>query len=101
MIKTNEGEFTLVRRNVALIKDTEYEFKVAANHSWSESYGNDMGENQVFKLDEGLEDGNYDVTFYFLVEAKTLWAEAEVADPAGVTTMKADKASKSHFRLRL
>ncbi|UKK48991.1 hypothetical protein L6475_03220 [Prevotella sp. E9-3] len=94
MIKTNEGEFTLVRRNVALIKDTEYEFKVAANHSWSESYGNDMGENQVFKLDEGLEDGNYDVTFYFLVEAKTLWAEAEVADPAGVTTMKADKASK-------
>lgn len=94
MIKTNEGEFTLVRRNVALIKDTEYEFKVAANHTWAESYGNDMGGNQVFKLDEGLEDGNYDVTFYFLVEAKTLWAEAEVADPADVTTMKADKANK-------
>lgn len=94
MVKTGDGEFTLVRRNVALLVETEYEFKVAANHAWSESYGNDMGGNQVFELEEGLESGNYDVTFYFLVEAKTLWAEAEVADPAGVTTMKADKASK-------
>lgn len=94
MVKTGDGEFTLVRRNVALLVETEYEFKVAANHAWAESYGNDMGGNQVFELEEGLESGSYDVTFYFLTETKTLWAEAEVADPTGVTTMKADKASK-------
>jgi hypothetical protein len=90
MIKTAEGEYTLVKKNVALLPMTEYEYKVAANHAWTESYGMDGGSNnQVFQLDIEQEEGLYDITFIFLTETKTLEAFAEPSDPAGVSTLKA------------
>lgn len=96
MTKTADGEYSLVKKNVALQSMTEYEFKVAANHSWSESYGMDGGSNNaVFQLDADQEDGYYDVTFTFLTETKTLFAEAVASDPAGISTMKAENAKNS------
>lgn len=96
MVKTADGEYTLVKKNVALQAMTEYEFKVAANHAWSESYGMDGGSNNaIFQLDDDQEDGYYDVTFIFLTETKTLMATAEPSNPASVSTMKAVNSSNA------
>ena len=53
----------LVKENVTLQADVEYEFKVLANHSWDENYGlggEAGGKNCFFTVDE---DGVYNVTF--------------------------------------
>ena len=85
MEKVDEGKYELTRYNVELKGLTEYEYKVAANFAWDESYGADGGSgNQIFQVDE---DGTYDVTFEFIVESKTLSASAEVSDPAGINNV--------------
>jgi len=79
----------LTRHNVALLFGVEYEYKVASNHAWTESYGKDGGSaNQVFSVDE---DGTYDVTFVFLLETKSLSATGETT---GIN-MVSVKAAKS------
>jgi len=80
MTDAGDGTFVLVKKNVALLADTEYEFKVLANHSWTENYGADGvpgGDNITFSVDE---DGNYDVTFTFNPEDKSCWATADPAE---------------------
>jgi len=90
MTDAGDGTFILVKKNVALLADTEYEFKVLANHSWSENYGADgipdNPTNITFMVDE---DGVYDVTFTFNPEDKTCWASADLADTTGISTVKA------------
>ena len=79
MTDVGDGIYILVKENVALLADTEYEFKVLANHSWSENYGADGvadGANVVLTVSE---DGNYDVTFTFMLESKDLSADAELS----------------------
>ncbi len=80
MTDAGDGTFILVKKNVALLADTEYVFKVVANHSWAENYGADGvadGPNITFMVDE---DGNYDVTFTFNPEDKSCWATADPAE---------------------
>ena len=90
MTKVAEGEFELTRTNVALLADTEYEYKVAANHAWTESYGKDGGSaNQIFSV---TEDGAYDVTFVFLLETKSLSATGETTG-INMVSVKAVKSA--------
>lgn len=81
MEKVDEGVFELTRANVEL-KAKDYSYKVAANHSWGESYGNESGENQVLTV---TADGTYDVTFSFIVATKTLDAVYETTGIEAVT----------------
>lgn len=88
MIDLGDGTFILVKNNVALEADIEYEFKVLANHSWTENYGKDGvpdGTNCYFMVEE---DGNYDVTFFWNYESKLLYADATPADPSSVKNVK-------------
>ncbi len=80
MTDLGDGLFYLVKENVALLADTEYGFKVLANHSWSENYGADGvadGSNITLMVDE---DGYYDVTFIFNSATHELTASAEPAE---------------------
>lgn len=81
MEKVDEGVFELTRANVEL-KAKDYSYKVAANHSWGESYGNESGQNQVLTV---AADGTYDVTFSFIVATKTLDAGYETTGIEAVT----------------
>lgn len=63
MTKQADGSFKLVKTGVALLADTEYKFKIAANHAWDESYGLNGGSaNAVLSVSA---DDTYDVTFVF------------------------------------
>jgi hypothetical protein len=64
------------------LKAKDYSYKVAANHSWGESYGNESGQNQVLTV---TADGTYDVTFSFIVATKTLDAGYETTGIEAVT----------------
>ena len=81
MEKVDEGVFELTRYSVALVAK-DYEYKVAANHSWGECYGNESGQNQVLTV---AAEGTYDVTFSFLVATKTLDASCETTGIEAVT----------------
>lgn len=60
-----DGLYKLVKENVEITAGTIY-YKVAANHSWDESWGNgSANQNYVFN-----ENGTYDLTFTFNFETK-------------------------------
>jgi len=87
MTEMEDGTFQLVKKNVAMEAEKEYEFKVLANHSWGENYGADGvpdGSNVTISVEVA---GNYDVTFVWNPESKELYATAEVADPASIKNL--------------
>lgn len=93
MTKVEDGIYMLVKNNVSLLGATEYTFKVLSNHSWTENYGADGvagGDNVVLMVDE---DGNYDVTFVFMVESKIVTADAQIS--AGIKNVKGENAGKA------
>lgn len=59
MSKQDDGTYKLVKENVVLVKDTEYQYKVVRDHSWDWSYPSD---NATFTVDKS---GIYNVTFTF------------------------------------
>ena len=59
MTKQNDGTYKLVKENVKLVKDTEYQYKVVRDHSWDWAYPSD---NKTFTVDKS---GIYNVTFTF------------------------------------
>lgn len=63
MVKQSDGTFKLVKTGVALLADTPYYYKVAANHAWDESYGNNGGSDNAELMVSA--DATYDVTFTF------------------------------------
>ena len=88
MTDMGDGTFQLVKYNVALEAEANYEFKVLANHSWTENYGADGvadGPNVTFSVDAT---GNYDVTFVWNPESKELYATAEPANTESVKSLK-------------
>lgn len=95
MTDMNDGTFQLVKTNVALEAEVNYEFKVLANHSWTENYGADGvadGPNVTFSVDAA---GNYDVTFVWNPESKELYATADAASPESVNSLKSNITSNS------
>lgn len=92
MTNQGDGTFQLVKTNVAL-KAGDYQFKVLANHSWTENYGADGvadGANVVLTIEA---DGNYDVTFVWNPDSKELYATADIA--AGINNVKNTVADKN------
>ena len=88
MTNMGDGTFQLVKYNVAMEAEKNYEFKVLANHSWDENYGENGvpgGENVKSSVETA---GNYDVTFVWNPESKELYATADPSDPAGITAAK-------------
>ena len=72
---------------------TEYDFKVLANHSWTENYGANGvagGSNVVLMVDKA---GIYTVTFVFNTESKELFATAEEEDPTAIQAVKSTVAN--------
>lgn len=59
MSKQDDGTYKLVKENVVLVKDTEYQYKVVRDHSWDWSYPND---NATFTVEKS---GLYNVIFTF------------------------------------
>lgn len=59
MSKQDDGTYKLVKENVVLVKDTEYQYKVVRDHSWDWSYPND---NATFTVEKS---GRYNVIFTF------------------------------------
>ena len=94
MIDTGDGTtFVLVKEHVALLELTEYDFKVLANHSWTENYGANGvagGSNVVLMVDKA---GIYTVTFVFNTESKELFATAEEEDPTAIQAVKSTVAN--------
>ena len=88
MTNMGDGTFQLVKYNVAMEAEKNYEFKVLANHSWDENYGENGvpgGENVKISVETA---GNYDVTFVWNPESKELYATADPSNPAGITAAK-------------
>lgn len=93
MTSLGDGTYMLVKYNVQLEADVEYVYKVLANHSWGENYGEGGvadGPNCFFMVDE---DGAYDVTFLWNYQSKELSAIAAPADPASVKNVKNTSAN--------
>ena len=69
-----DGLYKLVKQNVEIEASTLY-YKVAANHSWGESWGNPSGPegNQDYVF---TENGTYDLTFKFNFETKEVSLDA-------------------------
>lgn len=66
-----DGLYKLEKKNVEITAGTIY-YKVAANHSWGESWGNgSANQNYVFN-----ENGTYDLTFKFNFETKEVSLDA-------------------------
>ena len=78
MTAMGNGIFQLVKKNLTLKGGVSYEYKVAANHSWEENYGEGIpeGPNQYFSVGA---DGVYDVTFIFNEGTKELTASVALA----------------------
>ena len=100
MTNMGDGTFQLVKYNVAMDAEKDYEFKVLANHSWDENYGADgvAGGNNVTVSVETA--GNYDVTFVWNPESKELYATTEVANPAAISTVKTNNTVSVIYNLQ-
>ena len=92
MEKQSDGSFKLVKTGVALVKDTEYYYKVAANHAWDESYGLNGGGKDAYV--EVADDGTYDVTFIFNPNTSPKTVEATATDSTGIAPVVAVPAEK-------
>ncbi len=90
MTDMEDGTFQLTKNNVSMVAEKNYEFKVLANHSWSENYGADGvadGPNVTVSVETA---GNYNVTFFWNPESKELYADAVAADPTGINSISAN-----------
>ena len=100
MTDMGDGTFQLVKYNVAMEAEKNYEFKVLANHSWDENYGADGqpgGDNVTVSVETA---GNYDVTFVWNPESKELYATTEVANPAAISTVKTNAVVSVIYNLQ-
>ena len=92
MEKQSDGSFKLVKTGVALEADTEYEYKVAANHAWDESYGLNGGGSNAFVMVDAA--GTYDVTFTFNPNTSPKTVEATATVSTGIAPVVAVPAEK-------
>lgn len=83
MTDMGDGSYQLIKKNVPLQAGVEYEYKVVAEHSWVENYGENGMQNGANIVITVPEDGNYDVTFTFTISIKILTATATKTTNAG------------------
>lgn len=85
MEKQSDGSFKLVKTGVTLEADIEYEYKVAANHAWDESYGLNGGGSNAFVMVDAA--GTYDVTFTFNPNTSPKTVESTATVSTGIRTI--------------
>ena len=91
MTKQENDIYTLVKRGRSLSAQT-YEYKVCANHTWTESYGTGTDYNAYLDITEA---GIYDVTFTFNSVTKEVSATAVRTDTDGISQIAGDVKAKS------
>ena len=91
MTKQENDIYTLVKRGRSLSAQT-YEYKVCANHTWTESYGTGTDYNACLDITEA---GIYDVTFTFNSVTKEVSATAVRTDTDGISQIAGDVKAKS------
>ena len=91
MTKQKNNIYVLVKKGISLNAQT-YEYKVCANHDWTESYGENPIDNATLTIEE---DGIYDVTFTFNSVTKEVSATAVRTDTDGISQIAGDVKAKS------
>lgn len=93
MTKQENDIYTLVKRGRSLSAQT-YQYKVCANHTWTESYGADpFGiDNAILVIEKA---GIYDVTFTFNLATKEVSATAVRTDTDGISQIAGDVKAKN------
>lgn len=91
MTKQENDIYTLVKRGRSLSAQT-YQYKVCANHTWEESYGENPIDNATLTIEE---DGIYDVTFTFNLATKEVSATAVRTDTDGISQIAGDVKAKN------
>ena len=94
MIKQEDNvTYILTKTDLTLAKGT-YKYKICANHSWAENYGNDADpEGNASIIIEG--DGIYDLTFTFNLATKEVSATAVRTDTDGISQIAGDVKAKN------
>ena len=99
MTNMGDGTYQLVKHNVEMEAEKEYEFKVLANHSWGENYGQDGqpdGPNVTVSVEVA---GHYEVTFVWNPASKELYATTEPT-PANINTLKTNNTVSVIYNLQ-
>jgi len=94
MTDMKDGTFQLVKKAVT-VDAGSYTYKVLANHSWDENYGDpnsgDKDGNAILEIEAA---GTYDITFVFNPESRELYATADAAS-TGINTIKLSDADSA------
>lgn len=91
MTKQKNNIYVLVKKGISLNAQT-YEYKVCANHDWTESYGENPIDNATLTIEA---DGIYDLTFTFNSVTKEVSATAVRTDTDGISQIAGDVKAKS------
>lgn len=94
MIKQEDNvTYILTKTNLTIAKGG-YQYKICANHNWSENYGDDTDPegNASIYIEE---DGIYDVTFTFNSVTKEVSATAVRTDTDGISQIAGDVKAKN------
>lgn len=91
MTKQENDIYTLVKRGRSLSAQT-YQYKICANHTWEESYGENPIDNATLTIEE---DGIYDVTFTFNLATKEVSATAVRTDTDGISQIAGNVKAKN------
>lgn len=94
MIKQEDNVTYILTKTNLTIAQGGYKYKICANHSWAENYGDDNdpeGNASIYIAADGI----YDVTFTFNQATKEVSATAVRTDTDGISQIAGDVKAKS------
>lgn len=94
MIKQEDNVTYILTKTNLTIAQGGYKYKICANHSWAENYGDDNdpeGNASIYIAADGI----YDVTFTFNSVTKEVSATAVRTDTDGISQIAGDVKAKS------
>ena len=94
MIKQEDNVTYIVTKTNLNIAQGGYKYKICANHSWAENYGDDNdpeGNASIYIASDGI----YDVTFTFNSVTKEVSATAVRTDTDGISQIAGDVKAKN------
>lgn len=94
MIKQEDNVTYILTKTNLTIAQGGYKYKICANHSWAENYGDDNdpeGNASIYIAADGI----YDVTFTFNSVTKEVSATAVRTDTDGISQIADDVKAKS------
>lgn len=94
MIKQEDNVTYILTKTNLTIAQGGYKYKICANHSWAENYGDDNdpeGNASIYIAADGI----YDVTFTFNQATKEVSATAVRTDTDGISQIAGDVKAKN------